>query len=232
MLIISRVSKEPEVRQAELMDAAEELFISAGYQQTTVSMIVKKVGVAQGTFYYHFASKEVILEAIFDRYIRKMILEVHSAYARQNTALEKLQLFFKLFYKLCYYDESGLIAKILYKEKQGQLINKLWRQTLIATTPILRCILEQGNREGVTRVIHMDETLSFFAGIMASLLEASSPSEFGHEADPAVMNNKLKIAGNLIEALLGLQAASIQFDLPEKEQAQYAADALAPKAVR
>lgn len=222
MLIIPRISKDPEVRQAELMDAAEELFISAGYQQTTVSMIVKKVGVAQGTFYYHFASKEVILEAIFNRFIQHMISEVQSAYAQQNTVLEKLQLFFTLFYKLCY-DEAGLISKILYKEKQGQLINKLWRQTLIATTPILRCILEQGNKEGITKVIHMNETLSFFAGIMAALLESSSPLEFGHEADPTVMDNKLRIAGSLIEALLGLQAGSIQFDFPENNQAKSAA---------
>lgn len=222
MLIIPRISKDPEVRQAELMDAAEELFISAGYQQTTVSMIVKKVGVAQGTFYYHFASKEVILEAIFNRFIQHMISEVQSAYAQQNTVLEKLQLFFTLFYKLCY-DEAGLIAKILYKEKQGQLINKLWRQTLIATTPILRCILEQGNKEGITKVIHMNETLSFFAGIMAALLESSSPLEFGHEADPTVMDNKLRIAGSLIEALLGLQAGSIQFDFPENNKAKSAA---------
>lgn len=211
VFIISRITKDPEVRQAELMDAAEELFITAGYQQTTVSMIVKKVGVAQGTFYYHFASKEIILEAIFARYIRNMIFEVQSAYTEQNAVLDKLQLFFQLFYKLCYYDESGMIAKILYKEEQGQLINKLWRQTLIATTPILRCILEQGNREGITKVSHMEETLSFFAGIMAALLESSSPLEFGHEVDQGMINNKLQIAETLLEALLGLPRGSIHF---------------------
>lgn len=215
MLIITRITKDPEVRQAELMDAAEELFISNGYQQTTVSMIVKKVGVAQGTFYYHFASKEIIMEAIFARYVQQMISEVQSAYTGQNNVLERLQLFFKLFYKVCYYEESGLIAKILYKERQGQLINKLWRQMLIATEPILRCILEQANREGVARVVHMKETMSFFAGIMAALLEASSPQEFGHEADQQSVKYKLEIAGKLIETLLGVPAGSIHFEFPD-----------------
>lgn len=212
MFFIIRITKDPEVRQAELLDAAQELFIQLGYQQTTVSTIVKKVGVAQGTFYYYFASKEAILEAIFARHVSTMILDVQAFYSEQNTVLEKLQLFFNLFYKLCYYDQPGLIGKILYKEKQGPLINKLWRQMLIITNPLLRRILEQGNQEGLTNVIHMDETFSFFAGIMGALLEASSPLEFGHEVDPITVKNKLKIAEKLIENLLGAPVGSIHLE--------------------
>jgi AcrR family transcriptional regulator len=212
VFFIIRITKDPEIRQAELMDAAQELFMILGYQQTTVSTIVKKVGVAQGTFYYYFASKEAILEAIFARHVSKMILEVQTFYSEKNTVLEKLQLFFNLFYKLCYYDEPGLIGKILYKEKQGPLINKLWRQMFIITNPLLRRILEQGNQEGLTNVIHMDETFSFFAGIMGALLEASSPQEFGHEVDPIIVKNKLKIAEKLIENLLGAPVGSIHLE--------------------
>lgn len=214
MLTISRITKDPEVRQAELMDTAEELFISLGYQQTTVSTIVKKIGVAQGTFYYYFPSKEVILEAIFARHVKNMILEVQSFYLDHDTVLEKLQLFLNLFYKLCYHDEPGLICKILYKEKQGELINRLWRQMLNITTPILKHILEQGNQEGLTHVIYMDETFSFFAGIMGALLEASSPLEFGHEADPQIVRNKMDIAEKMIESLLGAPTGSIHLTHP------------------
>jgi len=212
VFFIIRITKDPEIRQAELMDAAQELFMMLGYQQTTVSTIVKKVGVAQGTFYYYFASKEAILEAIFARHVTNMILEVQAFYSEQNSVLEKLQLFFNLFYKLCYYDQPGLIGKILYKEKQGPLINKLWRQMLFITKPILRRILEQGNQEGLTNVIHMDETFSFFAGIMGALLESSSPLEFGHEVDPIIVKNKLKIAEKLIENLLGAPVGSIHLE--------------------
>ena len=214
MFTISRITKDPQVRQAELMDTAQELFISLGYQQTTVSSIVKKNGVAQGTFYYYFPSKEAILEAIFARHVTHMVTEVQSFYLEQDTVLEKLQLFINLFYKLCYCDEPGLIGKILYKEKQGELINKLWRQMLFITTPLLKSILEKGNQQGLTHVIHMDETFSFFAGIMGALLEASSPLEFGHEADPRVVRHKIKIAEKLIENLLGTPVGSIRLDVP------------------
>jgi AcrR family transcriptional regulator len=214
VLRISRITKDPEIRQAELIDAAEELFIAIGYQQTTVSRIVKKIGVAQGTFYYYFSSKEAILEAIFARHVKNSIIEAQCFYLEQDTVLEKLQLFINLFYKLCYQDGPGLISKVLYKEKQGELINKLWRQMLSITTPILKRILQQGNQEGLTHVIYMDETFSFFAGIMGALLEASSPLEFGHEVDPQIIINKIKIAEKMIENLLGAPTGSIHLTTP------------------
>ncbi len=47
-----RISKDPEERKNEIVDAAEELFVTKGYEKTSISDIVKKVGVAQGLFYY------------------------------------------------------------------------------------------------------------------------------------------------------------------------------------
>lgn len=194
------------------MDTALELFLAAGYEKTTVQDIVKKVNVAQGTFYYYFPSKEAILEAIFTRHVKNMIGEVQASHQKNSTVLEKLQLLINHFHKFCYYDEPGLIAKILYKEKQGELINKLWRQMHLVTAPIFRRLLEQGNEEGVTKVAHIDETLSFFAGIMGALLESSSPSEFGHESNPEIVKNKLQITGKLIETLFGAPPGSIHLD--------------------
>lgn len=219
MFPIPRVSKDPQVRQAELMDTALELFLSAGYEKTTVQDIVKKVNVAQGTFYYYFPSKEAILEAIFTRHVKNMIGEVQAAHQHNTTVLEKLQLLINHFYKFCYYDEPGLIAKVLYKEKQGELINKVWRQMHLVTSPIFRRLLEQGNQEGSTKVAHMEEALSFFAGIMASLLESSSPSEFGHESNPEMVKNKLHIAGQLIETLFGAPPGSIYLEEPQQKLA-------------
>lgn len=201
------------------MDTALELFLSSGYEKTTVQDIVRKINVAQGTFYYYFPSKEAILEAILARHVKDMVCHVQSCHLENATALEKLQVLINHFFKLCYYDEPGLITKVLYKEKQGELINKLWRQMQIITAPLFRSILEQGNQEGSTHVLHMEETLSFFAGIMSALLEASSPWEFGHEADPGITRNKLIIAGKLLEALFGAPAGSILLQgVPESLQ--------------
>ncbi len=56
--------KEGEVRRAEILVTARELFIKKGYEQTSINDILKIVDIAKGTFYYYFASKEEVLMAI------------------------------------------------------------------------------------------------------------------------------------------------------------------------
>ncbi|EGO65497.1 TetR/AcrR family transcriptional regulator [Acetonema longum] len=194
------------------MDTALELFLSQGYQQTLISDIVKKVGVAQGTFYYYFASKEAVLEAIIAHHIKHMMTAVQKTEWDQTAPLEQLQLFVNHFYKLHYTGSIGLLGKVLYRENQGVLINRLWRQTHISTKPLLVQILEHCNQAGATQVTRMDETLGFFSGIIGSLLEASSPLEFGHESNPDVMKHKRRIAERLLESLFDTPAGSIYLE--------------------
>jgi AcrR family transcriptional regulator len=62
-----RVTRNAVERKQELVDAAERLFLEKGYGRTAVSDIVRSIHVAQGTFYYHFDSKDSILEAVLEK---------------------------------------------------------------------------------------------------------------------------------------------------------------------
>ena len=62
-----RVTKDRDERRLELLEAAMVLFMAQGAEGTAVTDIVKRVGVAQGTFYYHFPSKDALLDALAER---------------------------------------------------------------------------------------------------------------------------------------------------------------------
>ena len=64
-----RRMKEPEVRKAELLDAAQKLFTEKGYAKTTVTDILNVYGLSKGVFYYYFKSKEEVMDAIIERII-------------------------------------------------------------------------------------------------------------------------------------------------------------------
>jgi AcrR family transcriptional regulator len=51
------------------MDAGERTFVRNGFASTTIEEITQKAGVAKGTFYLYFDSKEAILESLRDRFI-------------------------------------------------------------------------------------------------------------------------------------------------------------------
>lgn len=48
-----------------LLEAARELFTTDGYYATTTPMLAKRAGVAEGTIYRHFPSKQALLNAAY-----------------------------------------------------------------------------------------------------------------------------------------------------------------------
>ncbi|PWW08771.1 TetR family transcriptional regulator [Paenibacillus cellulosilyticus] len=64
-----------DTRKLQLMEIAVERFAKYGYQNTKISEIVNEAGVAQGTFYWYFKSKEAIALEIIEQG-RQQLLEV------------------------------------------------------------------------------------------------------------------------------------------------------------
>lgn len=77
----ARITKPAEVRIDELMNAAESLFLEKGVDTTTIQEIIEKTGVAKGTFYHYFSSKQHIIEALKKRYIDFFIQKLAQAIA-------------------------------------------------------------------------------------------------------------------------------------------------------
>ncbi|MHB0975831.1 MAG: TetR/AcrR family transcriptional regulator [Candidatus Aquicultorales bacterium] len=86
-----RVKKNPDVRRSEILGTARRLFGSKGIAETSVSEIVKAVGLSQGAFYWYFPSKEAILNAVVEDMAGEVCEGVAAVAASEElTALEKL----------------------------------------------------------------------------------------------------------------------------------------------
>lgn len=66
-------AQRSEDRDVQLLDAAEALFAKQGVAATTVSDITAAAGVAKGTFYLYFDSKEQLLGTLKERFIEGMV---------------------------------------------------------------------------------------------------------------------------------------------------------------
>ena len=64
-----RITKNPEDRRQEIIDSARGLFEERGIQNTSITEIAGRIGVAKGLVYYYFDSKERLAEAVIDQLI-------------------------------------------------------------------------------------------------------------------------------------------------------------------
>jgi AcrR family transcriptional regulator len=150
---LTRVSKNPEDRRNEMLDAAEELFSGNGYIKTAVSDIVKRVGVSQGTFYYYFKSKTEIADALVKRIVERVFVIFSEKIG--NSELSPVEKLTNLFvYDIHGFDHEEGMGKLfshLHDEENSVLHQKLNSQMINRFAPLLADIIDQGKSDGVFR---------------------------------------------------------------------------------
>lgn len=73
------VKRKANVTRSAILVAAAKLFAEKGYSDCNLREIAEKVGIKAGSFYYHFASKDQILDEILDASLTMIISAVTSA---------------------------------------------------------------------------------------------------------------------------------------------------------
>ncbi|MEU6265938.1 TetR/AcrR family transcriptional regulator [Saccharopolyspora shandongensis] len=70
-----RVTMSPEDRREAILQAGTEVFSTTGFAKATMAEVARAGGIAQGTIYLYFESKEHLLAAVWERYVEG-ILEI------------------------------------------------------------------------------------------------------------------------------------------------------------
>ncbi len=149
-----RIAKEAQVRKDEILDVAQKLFLEKGYAKTTVEDILKKIGIAKGTLYYHFKSKEEILSVIVDRQIEnaeKSLIQIEQN--QEESAIEKLVQVVQLL------SQSKQIVDNIREKENYEFHQKSFTQSLLCFTPIMTKIVEQGIKEKLFSTKYPKETV-------------------------------------------------------------------------
>lgn len=151
-----RIVKKPEERKAEIVNAASHLFLTKGYEQTSVADINKMVGIAKGTFYYYFESKDQLLDEIIMLHtLDAQAFGEEIANTPDLSAIEKLQLF--IIGEQQATDDLTPIVQEMHKQPNGEMHIRSLVQSTLKLSPVLAKIVKQGIDEGVFHNKYPDE---------------------------------------------------------------------------
>jgi AcrR family transcriptional regulator len=200
---MSRTPQDPSIRINEILDVADDLFFTKGYDATTINDITKKMGVAQGMLYYYFKSKEEILEKMLDRHADSLMTEIKTIIDLNSSPTEKISLTLSdVLHKATYKD--GLLLNLLYDDQKLNLKVQLFRQLEVALSPWLLKIIEDGLLRQVFHTIHAPTTISYILVILEFLSEA-----LYQKTAADVLSFRLQMAESLIEKALGCKDNTI-----------------------
>src|SRR5438445_10305914 len=90
------VDARPAPKREAILRAATDVFADRGFFNAQVADVARAAGVAAGTVYLYFRSKDDLLVSIFEKTMREALAEGRAAAADLNEPRERLRRFARL----------------------------------------------------------------------------------------------------------------------------------------
>ncbi len=158
-----------ETRRAELVSAAATLFARRGVANTAVSDIVKAAGVAQGTFYLYFESKDDVVLAVVERLSDAMIDDAATRVEAGQSAVEKMHILTGALSSVAAKPDAAELIHLMHRPENRVLHDRLAEDLTPRLIPLVQSIIEQGVEEGVFRVSDIRAAAWFVLGGLRSV---------------------------------------------------------------
>ncbi len=210
-----RITKEYDERLNELLNAAQQLFFEKGYEKTSVNHIIEKVGVAKGTFYHYFKSKEELLDKLVEQFSEKAHAEIINVIEmKELNAIEKFNRLASTMQamKVENMDLVKLLMKVMYKDENLLLRHKIFKRNINRLAPEYAGIISTGIEEGCFNTTDPEEVAEIILSwghnlnetVVGLLLESNEKPE-----NIEIIEKKVNAYERGMEKLLGAKTGSL-----------------------
>ena len=153
-----RIVKEADERRNEILDVAEELFALKGYDATSTNDILSRIGIARGTLYYHFESKESILDALIERMTGGLLAKSKAIASKSEFSV--VDRIVQCVMALNVESRIGVEVMEQVHKPQNALMHQKMHETLLSgIVPIITKLVEEGIEEGIFNTDYPAQTV-------------------------------------------------------------------------
>lgn len=163
--------KQRQERKTLILQMAEEVLMEKGYYETSIDEIAARVGIAKGTVYLHFPSKEDLVIAILMRDLQHLLIKIDEVAATEATAHDKVEAILHCTYDTIFIKRIQLLSSLYHsgdakrpQKEQGDTLKDLSEQLARK----LSAVLDQGKAAGeFDASIPTSIMLSAFFGLLS-----------------------------------------------------------------
>ena len=190
--------KKGEKRKLELLQIAYKMFLTRGYENTSVDEIIEEAGIAKGTFYYYFKSKEQLLEEVIGMMIEEEAQKARLIVGSDLPVPQKIVAIMAAF-RLA--QDEQTIGDALNQPENILMHEKTNRRIIDTIVPILSEVVEAGVKEGVFSCDHIAERMRIILIVSNGLFDENSH----------FTKNDVTVFVDMIEKMLGAKKGTMGF---------------------
>jgi TetR/AcrR family transcriptional regulator, cholesterol catabolism regulator len=213
-----RVIKHPDIRRAELLNHAAELFLRHGYDNVSLNDVIANAGVSKGAFYHWFPSKDALVAALAERSAREAFADVEDALtAYSGDALGRLntvlQAGFDVNMKTGGPEQLAAMASLLRPEN-AHLYGRILAAEEKLYLPLLTRLISEGIADGAFDTFDPEGVADMIYGLAArtksKILDVwDAADEFDRGRAIETLTTRFRLHGLAIDRTLGLPDGSI-----------------------
>ena len=196
--------RKGEKRKKELLNIAYNMFITKGYENTSVDEIIEEAQIAKGTYYYYFQSKEQMLEEVID-----MMIDSESEMARQIIGMDisPPQKIVGIIASIKPTEAEQPIKNALFQPENLLMHHKVRQKLINVLTPLLSEVIKEGVKEGIFECDNISERVKMLLIISDSTFNEGTFSQ-----------QDISVFIDVTEKLLGAEKGTMSFiyDLIDK----------------
>ena len=204
-----RIVKAHDERKNEIIDTAQNLFLTKGYSACSVAEIIDAIGIAKGTFYHYFKSEEEVLDAIVDKGTDMIVNRIYKVL--HDDSLTYIDKIVGSLFAMQIEDTMGNeILDELHKAENSLMHQKSIYMIVNRVSPLLEELIIQGNKDGVFKCKHPHQYLKIILSSSVTLLDDG--------IFPMTKEEKMEIFSSivdLLEQVLGVEEGVIMSKLKD-----------------
>lgn len=169
--------RDGEGTRQKLLRAALELFTGEGFLASTTPLIAQRAGVAEGTIYRHFTSKEHLLNEVYrgtQRWAIGVVKEVDAD--RSLKAPERLARIARRFVETAERDPAG--ARMLLRQRDAKFLDVPSRDAAREFREAVQQVVAAGKADGMVRAGPAELWTSVWLVILAFIIERVASREW------------------------------------------------------
>ena len=189
--------KKGERRKQELLQIAYRMFISRGYENTSVDEIIEEADIAKGTYYYYFETKEQMLEEVIGMMIDQ---EMETASRILQAEIPVPQKIIGMISSLRPTQEERPIEGALMQPENIVMHEKIRKKIVEMAVPLLSKVVEEGIGQGIFACDNIAERVRMLLVISSSTFDEGCYTE-----------RDIEVFIDMTEKLLGAESGTMGF---------------------